>query len=117
MNEEEKISKQPILIKLDKNEQLEIGANNLRNFGYATLPKIYHELEIDKFLTNKFKNRNISEFKINNIMKLLVFARCLFPDSKKSTYEKKDLFFENTDFSLKNRSLQDIKKILGTTKK
>lgn len=101
MNEEEKISKQPILIKLDKTEQLEIGANNLRNFGYAALSKVYHELEIDKFLINKFKNRNISEFKINNIMKLLVFARCLFPDSKKSTYESKDLFFENTDFSLK----------------
>ena len=25
-----------------------------------------------------------------------------FPDSKKSTYENKDLFFENTDFSLKD---------------
>ena len=32
---------------------------------------------------------------------MLVFARCLFPDSKKSTYENKDIFFENTDFSLK----------------
>ena len=28
-------------------------------------------------------------------MKLLIFARCLFPDSKKSTYENKELFFEN----------------------
>ena len=101
MNEDEKLSKQPILIKLDKNEQLEIGTNNLRNFGYSALSKVYHELEIDKFLINKFKDRNVSEFKINNIMKLLVFARCLFPDSKKSTYENKDLFFEKTDFSLK----------------
>ena len=101
MNEEEKSSKQPLLIKLDKNEQLEVGTSNLKNFGYSALSKIYHELEIDKFLISKFKNRNVSEFKINNIMKLLVFARCLFPDSKKSTYENKDLFFENTDFSLK----------------
>lgn len=101
MNEEEKLSKQPILIKLDKNEQLKIGTDNLRNFGYSALSKIYHELEIDRFLINKFKDRNVSEFKINNIVKLLVFARCLFPDSKKSTYENKDLFFENTDFSLK----------------
>ncbi len=101
MNEEEKLSKQPILIKLDKNEQLEVGTDNLRNFGYSALSKIYHELEIDRFLINKFKDRNVSEFKINNIVKLLVFARCLFPDSKKSTYENKDLFFENTNFSLK----------------
>lgn len=34
-------------------------------------------------------------------MKLLVFARCLFPDSKKYTFENKDIFFENTNFSLK----------------
>ena len=101
MNEEEKLSKQPILIKLDKNEQLEVGTDNLRNFGYSALSKIYHELEIDRFLINKFKDRNVSEFKINNIVKLLVFARCLFPDSKKSTYENKDLFFENTNISLK----------------
>lgn len=101
MNNEEKVLKQPILIQLDKKEQLQVGTNTLKNFGYSALSKIYHELEIDKFLISKFKNRNVSEFKINNIMKLLVFARCLFPDSKKSTYENKDLFFENTNFSLK----------------
>lgn len=101
MNIKEKEENQPFSIKLDRNEHLEIGTNTLKNFGYAALSKIYHELEIDKFLFNKFKNRNLSEFKINNIMKLLVFSRCLFPDSKKSTYENKDLFFENTDFSLK----------------
>ena len=33
-------------------------------------------------------------------MKLIVFARALFPDPKKSTYENKDAFFENTNFSL-----------------
>ena len=82
-------------------EKLELNTDNSYNYGYIALSKIYHELEIDKFLISKFKNRNVSEFKINNIMKLLVFARCLFPDSKKSTYENKDLFFENTDFSLK----------------
>ena len=101
MNQEEKNSKQPLLIKLDKKEKLEVGSNTFKNFSYVALSKIYHELEIDKFITNKFKNRNLSEFKVNNIMKLLVFARCLFPGSKKSTYENKDLFFENTDFSLK----------------
>lgn len=101
MNEEEKISNQPIIIKLNKDDHLEIGSDNLRNFGYSALSKIYHELEIDKFLINKFKDRNLSEFKINNIMKLLVFSRCLFPDSKKSTFENKDIFFENTNFSLK----------------
>lgn len=101
MTQEEKDSNLPITITIDKNEQLQENTCNRKNFGYAALSKIYHELEIDKFLINKFKDRDVSEFKINNIMKLLVFARCLFPDSKKSTYENKDMFFENTNFSLK----------------
>ena len=100
MNEEEKLEKQPISLKLNKNEHLTENTDNRKNFGYAALSKIYHELEIDKFLIHKFKARNLSEFKINNIMKLLVFARALFPDSKKSTFENRNIFFENTDFSL-----------------
>ena len=100
MNEEEKQNNLPMTIKLNKNEKLEEGSNCCKNFGYSALSKIYHELEIDKFLIHKFKARNISEFKINNIMKLLVFSRALFPDSKKSTYENRNIFFENTDFSL-----------------
>ena len=100
MNEEEKQINLPITVKIDKNEKLEEGTNNYKNFGYAALSKIYHELEIDKFLIHRFKSRNVSEFKINNIMKLLVFARALFPESKKSTYENRNIFFENTNFSL-----------------
>ena len=100
MNEEEKQINLPITVKIDKNEKLEEGTNNYKNFGYAALSKIYHELEIDKFLIHRFKIRNVSEFKINNIVKLLVFARALFPESKKSTYENRNIFFENTNFSL-----------------
>ena len=101
MNEEEKENNLPITINIKKDEKLEEGADNRKNFGYAALSKIYHELEIDKFIKLKFRARNFSEYKINNIIKLLVFARCLFPDSKKSTFENKDIFFENTNFSLK----------------
>lgn len=101
MNENERNSNLPISINIDKNERLEENTDNFKNFGYSALSKIYHELEIDKFIKAKFQSRNFSEYKINNIMKLLVFARCLFPDSKKSTYENKDIFFENTNFSLK----------------
>ena len=101
MNQQEKQDKLPITVSIDRNEKLKVDTNNRKNFGYAALSKIYHELEIDKFLISKFKDRDVSEFKINNIMKLLVFARALMPDSKKSTYENKDVFFENSNFSLK----------------
>lgn len=100
MNDEEINNNKPLTVTINKNEELELGTDTIKNFGYVALSKIYHELEIDKFIKNKFKIRNFSEYKINNIMKLLVFARCLFPDSKKSTFENKDVFFENTDFSL-----------------
>ena len=101
MNEEKKQQKLSVPMQISLNEKLELNTNNFYNFGYAALSKIFYELEIDKFLIHKFKSRNVSEYKINNIMKLLVFARCLFPDSKKSTFENKDIFFENSNFSLK----------------
>ncbi len=101
MNEEKKKNNMPLTLKININDKLEENIDNSKNFGYVALSKVYHELEIDKFIKKKFRTRNFSEYKINNIMKLLVFARCLFPDSKKSTYENKDVFFENSDFSLK----------------
>ena len=101
MNEAEKLNKTPLILTINKNEKMAENTDNIKNFGYAALSKIYHELEIDKFLKTKFQARNFSEYKINNIVKLLVFARCLFPDSKKSTFENKNIFFENTNFSLR----------------
>ena len=101
MNDEKKEKNLSTQIKLSLNDALAINTDSSYNFGYAALSKIYHELEINQFLINKFKNRKISEYKINNIIKLLVFSRCLFPNSKKSTFENKNIFFENTDFSLK----------------
>ena len=73
MNDENNQENSPISIKINKNEKLMEQTNNRKNFGYSALSKIYHELEIDKFLISKFKNRNFSEFKINNIMKLYIW--------------------------------------------
>lgn len=100
MNKEEKKKNLPMSVTLNKLETLDSSNTNRKNFGYAALSKIYHELEIDKFLITKFKSKDVSEFKINNIMKLLAFSRALFPNSKKATYENRDVFFENADFSL-----------------
>ena len=100
MNEEKRKNNPPMIVTIDKNKKLSPNTDNSKNFGYSALSKIYHELEIDKFIKTKFQTRKFSEYKINNIMKLLVFARALLPDSKKSTFENKDMFFENTNFSL-----------------
>src|SRR5699024_4885511 len=63
------------------------------------LSKIYHELGIHTFLKNRQRHMK-SDYDANSIMKLLIFGRLLFPSSKKKTYENKDVFFENMDFSL-----------------
>lgn len=63
-------------------EKLTYGQDNRKNFGYAVLSQIYHELEIDKFLMNKQRSSKI-DFSSNDIMKLLVFSRLLYPASKK----------------------------------
>ena len=100
MNEEKKEKNLSVPMQISLDKTLKLGTDNVYNFGYVALSIIYHSLEINKFIISKFKDRNVSEFKINNIMKLLVFARALFPESKKSTYENRNIFFENTNFSL-----------------
>ncbi|MDO9593338.1 MAG: hypothetical protein Q7I98_09195, partial [Erysipelotrichaceae bacterium] len=83
----------------EMNKKVAEETANRKNIGYAALSKIYHELSLHAFFSNhsrKFK----SEYNLNNIMKLLIFSRILRPASKKKTYEEKDRYFENTDFSL-----------------
>jgi hypothetical protein len=98
-------------ISINLNEEIYSNNTSRKNFGYAAPSKIYHELEIDKFLLNRQRNLKV-DYSLNNIMKLMVFSRLLNPCSKKKTYENKDRFFENSDFSLIDiyRSLTYINK-------
>ncbi|MBC7960366.1 MAG: IS1634 family transposase [Vallitaleaceae bacterium] len=70
-----------------------------KNFGHTVLSKIYHELQINKFLASRQRSMK-SEFDANNIMKLLVFSRLLAPASKKKTFEGRESYFEKTNYSL-----------------
>ena len=108
MEQKRKEENEPITVKLDRTEKIDKDNIIHKNIGTFALSKIYHELEIDTFILSKFANSRISQNKLNNIMKLLTFGRLIFPDSKKSTYENKDILFENTDFSLK-----DVYRFLG----
>ncbi len=99
MDEEQKKNDSIATININLKEQLSKNTSNKKNFGYAAASKIYHELEIDKFLVNRQRHLNI-DFSLNNVMKLMVFSRLLYPCSKKKTFENKDMFFENSDFSI-----------------
>ena len=98
MNKKAALEKQPVEISLDPQETLTESQANRKNIGYAALSKLYHELGLHTFFYNNSRAFK-SEFNTNNIMKLLIF-RILAPASKKKTYEEKDRYFENTDFSL-----------------
>lgn len=84
---------------INKKECLDINSNNMKNFGYTALSKLYHELGIHTFLTNRQRHTK-DEYDADTIMKLLVFSRLLLPASKKKTYENKNWFFEKVNYSL-----------------
>ena len=111
MNQEHKKENSIEIVKIDLNEKIDKDNTNRKNFGYAAFSKIYHELEIDKFFTNRQRSLNVN-YSLNNIMKLMVFSRLIKPCSKKRTFENKDFYFENSNFSLVDiyRALSDINK-------
>lgn len=99
LKEEKKRKKEPIQISFYPQERLVPGDDFSKNFGYAALSAVYHELGIHTFLNNRQRHSN-EEYNANTIMKMLVYSRLLFPASKKSSYENRSVFFENTDYSL-----------------
>lgn len=82
-----------------KNELIPSDTTNRKNYGYAALSKIYHELGIHTFFINRQRHTK-EEYDANTIMKMLVYSRMLNPSSKMKSYEERELFFENSDYSL-----------------
>lgn len=99
MNKKAALEKEPVPISIDPQETITADPANRKNIGYAALSKLYHELGLNIFFYNHSRSFQ-AEFNTNNIMKLLIFSRILAPASKKKTYEGKERYFENSDFSL-----------------
>ncbi len=99
MNLVKAAEKAPINLSVNPLEKIDPTTTNRKNFGYAVLSRIYHELGVGTFLINRQRHLK-ADYNANNIMKLLVYSRLLEPASKKKTHENKGMFFENTDFSL-----------------
>ena len=99
LNDEKKKKQAPINFTFYDSDRLCIGDNLRKNFGYAALSQIYHELGIHTFLINRQRHSK-EQYDSNTIMKMLVYSRLLFPASKKSSYDSRERFFENTEYSL-----------------
>ena len=87
-----------LVIKNLNTQTLTLDNDNQKNLGYIIIKKLYQELGIKFFLNTKQKKLKI-DYKLNDIFSLLVFSRILYPASKKETYENRNTYFENFNFS------------------
>ena len=109
---EEENAKKKLTLTINMDEQLSEGTDDRKNFGYAAILKLYHELGLHRFLNNRARNEGF-KFNTNSIMMLLVISRLLSPGSKKKAFEEKGRYFERFNFSLADvyRALSHYAKI------
>lgn len=96
---EKKARQAPLTFTFYGSDRLCIGDDFRKNFGYAALSKIYHELELHTFLINRQRHSK-EQYDANTILKMLVYSRLLSPASKKSSFDNRARFFEKTNYSL-----------------
>ncbi|MCK9221088.1 MAG: hypothetical protein PHV61_02005 [Limnochordia bacterium] len=66
MTEEEKTNRKVTMV-VNMNEGLVSNSDDRKNFGYAAILKIYHELRLDRFFKNKSRHKAF-EYNTNSIM-------------------------------------------------
>jgi transposase len=77
-----------------KNQVLEEGSANRRNYGYIVIMKLFYELGLDRFLINWQQRATKLECNTSAIMKLLVISRILDPGSKKKAFDDMGRYFD-----------------------
>lgn len=79
-----------------------INESNLnKNLVYIILKKLYEDIGLPDFFKSKQSKLNVN-YNLNEIFSLLIYSRIMYPGSKKETYDNKNRFFDNFDFSLKD---------------
>lgn len=97
MTEEAEKDKQRIEVSYNPAKQIPEGEQSLFNGGYLFLQKIYYQLGLDRIakdIATKYK----FEYDLNDILRLLVYGRILFPKSKKATFEDGQKLLEQPSF-------------------
>jgi len=95
----ERTANNVVTVELDMEGRIERDAVLRKNYGHVVFSKIYHELEINRFLKNARRHETF-KFNTDSIMRLLVFSRLLHPGSKRAAVLDKDIFFDNFKVSL-----------------
>ena len=92
----ERLANRNITINLNLTAQLNRNETLRKNYGYLVFSKIYHELQIDRFLDNARRHKSF-EFNSEAIMRLLLYSRLLSPGSKRAAHLDRGQFFDNFD--------------------
>ena len=102
-NEEEKKNNRVSMeVTIDFNEKIKISndlvsSSTNRNIGYFFLQQLYHQLDISSFFKNVTADSRIT-FDPNLVNRFLTFSRILEPDSKLSTFEHLNYYYEEPKF-------------------
>lgn len=94
---EEKKNNKSTSISIDCNSKMSTRTDDIKNVGYGILKELYKQLELDKFWNWKTRNLSI-QYSVDQIFRLLVFSRILNPASKKGTFDRKDFYFDCTNY-------------------
>ena len=95
----ERLANKSRAVILNADALVERNRDNRKNYGHIVFSKIYHELDMARFLKNAQRHEEF-HFNTNAIMRLLVFSRLLYPGSKRASVIRKGLFFDKFDFTL-----------------
>ena len=90
---EEKASKKDIIIKYSSSSRIEKDASRSVNIGYLFLKDIYYSLGINRICA-EIAEKYRFEYDLNDILSMLVFARVIYPGSKRSSLELAHNFLE-----------------------
>ena len=100
MDEKRKLEQTGYSISINKNEKLLPGFKGTKNFGYAALVKVYHELGINNFIKNRQRHTN-DNFDANAIMQLIAYVHLISNHSDKSSFSSRHLLFEKNNYTEK----------------
>lgn len=99
MNLAEKEENAPVSIDFSPVKSLEDNTQRCFNGGYLFLQDIYYGLGLDR-ISRAVAKKHGFKYNLNSILSRLIYARILYPASKKSTYEDSRKFIEQPDFEL-----------------
>ena len=101
LNEKEKAGKREINVSFSPAKTMDFNKQVLFNGGYLFLQAIYHLLGLDS-ITKKIAKKHKFTFDLNAILSNLLYARILFPSSKRAAIQLVKKFLEQPSFVLQH---------------